>query len=411
MGSSDADKPTKANTVPPVAAAVAAVGAQPEQAQAGSSSAATPAVYPDWSGFQAYPPIPPHGFFQPGSQTHPYMWGPQPLMSPYGTPPSPYVMYPHGVYAHPSMQLASHPFSPYAIPPPNGNVDASGAVATGMEVDGKSSDGKEKSPIKRSKGSLGSLNMITGKGNNDMGKTSGASANGMSQSGESGRSGSEGSSDGSDDNSHNESRLKSQGEKESCGVDTHQNGVDAHKNQNGGPTHPSSQGLLSHPMPIMPMPATGIPAGLAGPTTALNIGMEYWGAPNSTAASVRGKVPANSVAATRENAPSELWPQDERELKRQRRKQSNRESARRSRLRKQAECEELAQRVDVLKEENVALRAEVDQIRKEYEQLLAQNTSLKERLGGVPLGTDDTRHGRDGTHQPMDSNAGPQNGL
>lgn len=46
-----------------------------------------------------------------------------------------------------------------------------------MEADGKPSDAKEKLPIKRSKGSLGSLNMITGK-NNDLGKASGASANG-----------------------------------------------------------------------------------------------------------------------------------------------------------------------------------------------------------------------------------------
>ena len=52
-------------------------------------------------------------------------------------------------------------------------------------------------------------------------------------------------------------------------------------------------------------------------------------------------------------------PQDERELKRQRRKQSNRESARRSRLRKQAECEELGSRVGGLTEENEKLRADL----------------------------------------------------
>lgn len=46
-----------------------------------------------------------------------------------------------------------------------------------MEADGKPSEVKEKLPIKRSKGSLGSLNMITGK-NNEHGKSSGASANG-----------------------------------------------------------------------------------------------------------------------------------------------------------------------------------------------------------------------------------------
>ena len=54
---------------------------------------------------------------------------------------------------------------------------------------------------------------------------------------------------------------------------------------------------------------------------------------------------------------------DERELKRQRRKQSNRESARRSRLRKQAECEELGGRVDALSTENVTLRAELDRLK------------------------------------------------
>ena len=48
----------------------------------------------------------------------------------------------------------------------------------GSMEDGKPSDVKEKLPIKRSKGSLGSLNMITGK-NNNLGKTSGASANGV----------------------------------------------------------------------------------------------------------------------------------------------------------------------------------------------------------------------------------------
>lgn len=48
----------------------------------------------------------------------------------------------------------------------------------GTEVDGKPSEAKEKLPVKRSKGSLGSLNMITGKNNNEHGK-SGAPANGV----------------------------------------------------------------------------------------------------------------------------------------------------------------------------------------------------------------------------------------
>lgn len=52
-----------------------------------------------------------------------------------------------------------------------------GNVPGNVETDGKSSEGKGKLPIKRSKGSLGSLNMITGK-SNEPGQTAGASENG-----------------------------------------------------------------------------------------------------------------------------------------------------------------------------------------------------------------------------------------
>ncbi|CAK9264062.1 unnamed protein product [Sphagnum jensenii] len=80
-----------------------------------------------------------------------------------------------------------------------------------------------------------------------------------------------------------------------------------------------------------------------------------------------------SVNAT---PPSELWLQDEREVKRQRRKQSNRESARRSRLRKQAECEELGARADTLAVENQALRNELARVTEECKRLEAENASL-----------------------------------
>ena len=65
-----------------------------------------------------------------------------------------------------------------------------------------------------------------------------------------------------------------------------------------------------------------------------------------------------------QKAASLLVLQDEREVKRQRRKQSNRESARRSRLRKQAECEALAVRVNELMNENNKLRAANEQLLK-----------------------------------------------
>ena len=56
-------------------------------------------------------------------------------------------------------------------------MDSQGNTGSGVEGDGKQAEVKEKLPIKRSKGSLGSLNMIIGK-KNEAGKNSGASANG-----------------------------------------------------------------------------------------------------------------------------------------------------------------------------------------------------------------------------------------
>lgn len=57
------------------------------------------------------------------------------------------------------------------------DIYVQGNTPGSTEADGKVSEGKEKLPIKRSKGSLGSLNMITGK-NNEASKTLGAAANG-----------------------------------------------------------------------------------------------------------------------------------------------------------------------------------------------------------------------------------------
>ncbi|KAK6158450.1 hypothetical protein DH2020_005764 [Rehmannia glutinosa] len=368
------------------------------------TSAASGAVAADWSGFQAYSPMPPHGFLASSPQAHPYMWGVQQFMPPYGTPPHPYVaMYPHGgIYAHPTMAPGSYPFSPFAMPSPNGIAEASGNTPGNTEVDGKSSEAKGKLPIKRSKGSLGSLNMITGK-NNEPGKTSGATPNGVHS--KSAESASEGSSEGSDANSQNDSQVKSGGRQDSA--EPSQNGSTGHSSQNGAPN--TSHAMVNQTMAMVPISAVGAVSGVPGPTTNLNIGMDYWGAtPSPAIPAMRGKVPATTVAGgmvttgSRDSIQSQLWIQDERELKRQRRKQSNRESARRSRLRKQAECDELAQRAETLKEENASLRAEVARIRSEYEQLLAQNASLKERLGDLP-GQEDPRRSRDDQRSSNDA--------
>ncbi|TXG54229.1 hypothetical protein EZV62_019485 [Acer yangbiense] len=417
MGSSEVDKQAKdkeAKTPPPPATTT----------QDQTSTTNTGTVNPDWSGFQAYSPMPPHGFLASSPQAHPYMWGVQHIMPPYGTPPHPYVaMYPHGgIYAHPSMPPGSYPFSPFAMPSPNGIAEASGNTPGSMEGDVKQSDVKEKLPIKRSKGSLGSLNMITGK-NTELGKPSGVSANGAYSKRplttvlkpllsviesmlftsmhykRNAESASEGTSEGSDANSQNGSQLKSGCRQDSGEGDASQNGSSMHGSQNGGSSTPHT--MVNQTMAIMPMSAAGPPGAVPGPTTNLNIGMDYWGPPPSTnIPAIRGKVPSAPVAGgivtagSRDSVQSQLWLQDERELKRQRRKQSNRESARRSRLRKQAECDELAQRAEALKEENTNLRADVSRIRSEYEQLLSENASLKERLG-EDGGQDDLRSGKE----------------
>ncbi|KAI5419060.1 bZIP transcription factor 16 isoform X2 [Lathyrus oleraceus] len=388
MSSSDVDKTLKEKEpkTPPVATS---------QEQS-STATGTPAVNPEWANYQAYSPIPPPGYMASSPQGHPYMWGVQHIMPPYGTPPHPYVaMYPPhgGIYAHPSMPPGSYPFSPYAMPSPNGMVDASGNTPGSSEADGKPQEVKEKLPIKRSKGSLGSLNMVTGK-NNELGKPPGASTNGIHS--KSGESASEGTSEGSDENSHNvlqDSQLKSGERQDSFEDEPSQNGSSAHAPQNGVLNTPHT--VVNQTMSVVPMSVAGPLAAVPGPTTNLNIGMDYWGTPtSSTIPAMHGKVPSSAVAGgmvnagPRDGVHSQPWLQDERELKRQRRKQSNRESARRSRLRKQAECDELAQRADVLSEENASLRAELSRIKSEHAKALAENAALKAKQGEIPRNED-----------------------
>ncbi|KAK9667778.1 hypothetical protein RND81_13G010700 [Saponaria officinalis] len=372
MSSSETDKPAKEPKIPPSANAT-------EQ----GSATSTGTVNAEWSGYQAYPHIPPPGYMASTPQAHPYMWGVQHMIPPYGTPPHPYVaMYPHGgVYAHPSMPPGSYPFAPFAMPSPNGMVEASGNTHGSADADNKQPEGKEKLPVKRMRGSLGSLNMLTGKTNKE-GKSAATVSNGACS--KSADSGSDGSSEGSDANSRDDSPMKSEGRQEVGEANVSQNGNSTHVTQNGV-VMPHT--MVNHAMGVMPMAG---PGAVPGPATNLNIGMDYWGGPvSSPAPAMRGKASASVApgmvsAGSRDNLQSQLWLQDERELKKQRRKQSNRESARRSRLRKQAECDELAQRAEVLKDENANLRSELNRIRSEYDQLMAENHALKERLGETP---------------------------
>ncbi|XP_020408534.1 transcription factor HBP-1a isoform X4 [Zea mays] len=230
----------------------------------------------------------------------------------------------------PSFQ-AMHPFGHYPMPT-NGHAETHGAAPSAPEMNGKS----------------------------EPGRTSAPSANGITSHSESG---SESESEGSDDNSQNDSHSKDNDGKEDG-------------NSQNGMSYSGSQGVVNQTMAMLPMQPGAMVGGVPSSTAAnLNIGVDYWAAPGSAAVpAAHGKAPAGS-------ARGDQW--DERELKKQKRKQSNRESARRSRLRKQAECEELGQRAEALRSENSSLRAELERIRKEYEQLLSQNASLKEKLGAA----------------------------
>lgn len=288
---------------------------------------ATPS-YPDWSSsMQAYygagATPPPFFASTVASPTpHPYLWGGQhPLMPPYGTPVYPALYPPGGVYAHPNMTMT-----------PN-------ATPTTMELEGKAHDGKDRATKKARGGSKG---VESGKA------TSGSGNDATSQSGESG---SEGSSDGSEEN-------------------TNQQGFAASKKGSFDQMLADANAQSTTTGAVVPSIVSGKPIGVV-PATNLNIGMDLW---NASPAGV-------GPAKLRPNPSSAVTPaMDERELKRQKRKQSNRESARRSRLRKQAECEELQGRVETLSNENRTLRDELQRLSEECEKLTSENKSIKEEL-------------------------------
>lgn len=303
-------------------------------------------AYPDWSSsMQAYygtgatPPFFASTVAAPAP--HPYMWGGQhPMMPPYGTPVHYPALYPPGgVYAHPNMAMTQN-------------------AASAADTEGKNSDVKDQNSGKKSKGNSGVGNekaVETGKA------TSGSGNEGASQSGESG---SEGSSDASDDNNQQDLSAAKKGSFELMLED--------------GANAQNSSGTVSGQGSVPGKPVVAVPA------TNLNIGMDLWNSSAAGAVKMRPSTGASTVTpgmVGREGLmPDHQWVQDERELKRQKRKQSNRESARRSRLRKQAECEELQRRVESLSNENSNLREELNRLSAECEKLASANNSIKDEL-------------------------------
>lgn len=264
------------------------------------------------------------------------------MMTPYGTPIPYSPMYHHPVYAHPSAM------APVAYP----------AVESGSN---------------KSKGGGGSGKSEGGGG----GKvTSGSADDYGSHSG--GESGSEGTSGTRDDSAEPQdiSRKRSFG-------DTVAEGENSQLNtgaQNNGTTAESSYSGRARTVSKLPVSAPGR-AALPGPPTNLNIGMDIWNASHVGTGAVKGRPNAIASATVGANGimPEHQW-QDERELKRERRKQSNRESARRSRLRKQQECEDLAKKVTELNSENSALKIELEQLNKVCKDLEKENASIMEEL-------------------------------
>ncbi|KAJ6732955.1 G-BOX-BINDING FACTOR 1 [Salix koriyanagi] len=315
--------------------------AKPSKPASSNQEIPTTPSYPDWSSsMQAYygagatpPPFFASTVASPTS--HPYIWGSQhPLIPPYGTPVPYPALYPAGgVYAHPNM-----------APIPN-------STQVNVEMEGKVPDGKDRASAKKAKGASGGKAGESGKA------ASGSGIDGASQSADSG---SDGSSDASDENTNQqEYGASKKGSFNQMLAD-----ANAQSTSSGANIQASVPGK-----PVVSMPATN-----------LNIGMDLW---NASSAAGATKMRPNPSGATSGVAPAgmpEQWIQDERELKRQKRKQSNRESARRSRLRKQAECEELQVRVESLSNDNSNLREELQSLSGECNKLKSENDSIKEEL-------------------------------
>ncbi|KAF8379652.1 hypothetical protein HHK36_029096 [Tetracentron sinense] len=362
MGNNEAGKPSKSDKA-----------SSPAQKQTNVH------LYPDWAAIQHYygpgVTLPPPYFNSAVTSSHaphPYMWvPPQPMIPPYGTPYA--AIYSHGgVYAHPAVPLGLNPLG-HGIPSSSAVSEALVATPLSMETPTKSSGNTDRGLMKKLKGFDG-LAVSIGNGNAE--STVGGAGHGMSQRltselyerGYSGECGTEGSSDGSDRNTSADQTWR-----KSC---------------EANPSIGNDSKIISHVCPIpggevntassRALGVTVASASIAGqsigtiPKPSISTALELSGSPSVKAKTDATSVPPSPVAVV----PSDVWVQDERELKRERRKQSNRESARRSRLRKQSESEELALKVESLNVENMALKSEINRLTEDSEKLRLANAAL-----------------------------------
>ncbi|KAL1535953.1 Disordered region downstream of MFMR, variant 2 [Salvia divinorum] len=308
-------------------------------------------MYPDWAAMQAYygprfavPPYMNSAVTSPHAPP-PYMWGPpqfsQSMIPPYGAPYA--AFYAHGgVYAHPGVPMTG--------------------TAASMETPAKSSGNTDGGFVKKLK-EFDGLAISIGNGNGD---------------------GTENETD----------RRQSTDSDETDGSSDGSNGVTPGANQNGkkrnGQRSPEREDRKAPKKSSLTPP---VEVGQASETTMdvippankpvramdnMNVALEVK-EPSLSAISSPTSVPIHSI-------PNESWMQNERELKRERRKQSNRESARRSRLRKQAETEELAVKVQALTSENMSLKSEINALMENSGKLKLENAALMDKLKEAQLG-------------------------
>ncbi|XP_021748041.1 common plant regulatory factor 1-like [Chenopodium quinoa] len=356
MGSSDEGKSSK-----------------PEKSSPPATEQNSVHMYPDWAAMQAYyghrVALPPYfnSAVAPGHPPPPYMWGPpQPMVPPYGAPYAA-IYAPGGVYAHPAaIPLGSQAHA-------QGVVTAAVSeplVATPLSMDtpAKSSENADKSLIKKLKGFDG-LAMSIGNANAE--KTEGDVENKLSQSAET-----EGSSNGSDGNTEEDDK-KCNRKRSREGTPT---SVEVEKTETKAVLSPADK-VLGVPVTPASAAAGQVVGTVVSPAVATTLELRNPG--------VSVKVSSPTVSPPNGLVSSEAWlqplqaqqpVQNERELKRERRKQSNRESARRSRLRKQAETEELARRVETLNAENLALKSEINQLAENSQKLRLENAALTGKL-------------------------------
>ncbi|KAL5727219.1 Common plant regulatory factor [Ranunculus cassubicifolius] len=298
-------------------------------------------AYPNWAAVQAYyGPGPgvnlPPQYFNPavasGHPPHPFMW-PQ-MMSPYGTPYA--AMYPPGgVYGHP-------PFlGPSTQAPANSSCPVASEVTAATPL-------SMATPTKSSSSS---------KGQSLLKRLKGANGNAVSNSGSSAA-------------SHSED----------CRTEGSSAGSDDKSTEKGDQTHKKKK-CEDVPSTGKHVNALSVYGGASNATSSMAPGLAM--VPSGVVPSPSGKTGKIVEGQSQGAIPSAHLTKDERELKRERRKQSNRESARRSRLRKQAEAEELSVKVASLNAENLTLRTEINQLKDNSEKLRVENESLMEKLSNA----------------------------